>query len=312
MTVTSFPTVQPRKPRTAAQRKAESRRRAKERAAAAVTPPDAAPLPPDAAPLVTPPRPDPGPVTVATARRDCPGPAVTAVTLAAALGLAACSASFSIAGMTAIFAGAVMPVTAMGVAFEAGKLCGVAWLGRSRHAPLSLRVAVTLLILAFVALNSAGVFGFLSRANLSRVADQIAIDHRAVLIEGDIVVAAEAVADLDRRIFQLDSVIDSATARGRTKTALEIIADQSRARAELVGQRQSASKKLVGLKVQRDAVAGEGRQIEVDVGPIKYLATLIGATDDQTLRASILIVSLILDPAAVLLMLAASYRRRSP
>jgi hypothetical protein len=39
---------------------------------------------------------------------------------------------------------------------------------------------------------------------------------------------------------------------------------------------------------------------------VRYLATLIGSTDEATMRYFILVVALLLDPAAVLLLLASS------
>ena len=41
---------------------------------------------------------------------------------------------------------------------------------------------------------------------------------------------------------------------------------------------------------------------------MRYLATLIGTTDEQTVRWFILVVALLLDPAAVVLLLAATGR----
>src|SRR5215471_14776781 len=58
------------------------------------------------------------------------GNGVVVATTVAALSLAAVSAGFSITGMTAVFVGATVPVVAMGVALELGKLSAVAWLGR--------------------------------------------------------------------------------------------------------------------------------------------------------------------------------------
>jgi hypothetical protein len=46
-----------------------------------------------------------------------------------------------------------------------------------------------------------------------------------------------------------------------------------------------------------------------DTGPVRYLAQLIGATDEATMRYFILVVAALLDPAAVLLLLAATARR---
>jgi hypothetical protein len=50
------------------------------------------------------------------------------------------------------------------------------------------------------------------------------------------------------------------------------------------------------------------KRVEADLGPVRYLATLLGSTDERTMRYLILIVALLLDPAAVLLLLAATHR----
>jgi hypothetical protein len=47
---------------------------------------------------------------------------------------------------------------------------------------------------------------------------------------------------------------------------------------------------------------------EADLGPVRYLATLLGAGDQDVLRWFVLVVSSLLDPAAVLLLLAATRR----
>ena len=57
------------------------------------------------------------------------------------------------------------------------------------------------------------------------------------------------------------------------------------------------------LKIEKAAVEGERRTVEADLGPVRYLATLIGAGDQDVLRWFILVVALLLDPAAVLLLL---------
>ena len=46
--------------------------------------------------------------------------------------------------------------------------------------------------------------------------------------------------------------------------------------------------------------------VEADLGPVKYLATLLGQADEVVLRWFILVVALLLDPAAVLLLLSAT------
>src|SRR6516165_974553 len=84
------------------------------------------------------------------------------------------------------------------------------------------------------------------------------------------------------------------------------LADQHRKnRADLVATRTTEAGKLATLKVERAAIDGERKAVEADLGPVRYLATLLGSTDEQTIRYFILIVALLLDPAAVLLLLAA-------
>jgi len=66
---------------------------------------------------------------------------------------------------------------------------------------------------------------------------------------------------------------------------------------------------LAGLKIEKATTDGERRRVEADLGPIRYLATLLGANDQDVLRWFILLVAMLLDPATVLLLLAASARR---
>jgi hypothetical protein len=230
----------------------------------------------------------------------------SAVTLAAALALATCSAAFSIYGLTAIFAGAFWPIIGMGAALECGKLSAVAWLGR-RQGSSFLVAALVLLIGVLMALNSIGVYGFLSRAHIAHaVAGELIVDGHASEVDAQLSVQAGILADIDRRIGELDDIVKSATTRGYTKAAMALVADQERGRSALVTQRTAAATALAGLKMQQASVDGERRQVEADLGPVRFVAALLGSTDDATMRWFILIVALLLDPAAVLLLVAAT------
>jgi hypothetical protein len=243
---------------------------------------------------------------VAAPRHDT---AVTIAALIAALSLATCSAGLSICGLTAIFAGALWPVVAMGTALELGKLSAVAWLGQ-RHGSHALRYALVALVGVLMALNSVGVYGFLSRAHIAHaVAGELKVDGDAAAIDGRLSVQSAIVADLDHRIGALDGIVEAATGRGYVKTAMALATAQTQSRADLLAQRTAAAAALASLKAQQAAVEGERRQVEADFGPVRYLAALIGTTDDETMRYFILAVALLLDPAAVLLLLAATRHR---
>ena len=86
-------------------------------------------------------------------------------------------------------------------------------------------------------------------------------------------------------------------------------ADQRRNRAELATQRDQTNKALAELKIEKARIDGDKKVAEADLGPVRYLATLIGAGDQDVLRYFILVVALLLDPAALLLLLAAAVRR---
>jgi hypothetical protein len=51
------------------------------------------------------------------------------------------------------------------------------------------------------------------------------------------------------------------------------------------------------------------RTVEADLGPVRYLATLLGADNETVLRWFILVVALLLDLGAVVLLLAATRTR---
>jgi hypothetical protein len=253
------------------------------------------------------PAPLPAPVTPVT-RHD--GGGVTVCATVAALALAAVSAGFSITGMTAVFVGATLPVIGMGVALELGKLSAVACLGR-RYGSAPLRVALAVLVAVLMGLNAIGAYGFLAKAHINhRVEGDVAVAGRSADIDGRITVQASVVADLDRRIAQIDSAIETATRKGRTGSAMQLADQQRKTRAELVAQRTTEAKTLAKLQVQKAGIDGEREVVEADLGPVRYLATLLGAGDQDVLRWFILVVALLLDPAAVVLLLAASSARR--
>jgi len=89
---------------------------------------------------------------------------------------------------------------------------------------------------------------------------------------------------------------------------MQLAADQRRNRAELTAQRDLANKALAELKIEKAKIDGDKKVAEADLGPIRYLATSIGADAQDVLRYFILVVAALLDPAAVLLLLAATRR----
>jgi hypothetical protein len=247
-----------------------------------------------------------------TAELERGGGAVSICALTAALSLAAVSGYFSVTGLSTIFTGAPVSVTCLGAAFEVGKLAGVAWLGRfGSTAPLALRVALTVLILGMMGLDAVSAFGFLSRAQIEHsVMGDAAAEARVAQLHEKAAVQTEVVADLDRRIAQIDGAVDAATRRGRTRGAMVLVDQQKANRADLVRQRSTAAGELADLRAQEVGVQSVRRGVDAaDLGPVKYLAGLVGMPVDSALRYFILIVAMLLDPTAVALLYAATHGR---
>jgi hypothetical protein len=167
----------------------------------------------------------------------------------AALALTSTSGYFGIVGMTAIFTAAAGAVTAITTVLEGSKLAAAAWLARNwRTAPLLLRLLLAAMVLGLMVVTTIGSAGFLVRAHVTHFAsERKAINASAVPIAQHILVAEAAVSDLEARVKQLDGMITSATAHDRTRSAMSLLADQSKMRADLIAKRQAAAEQLGAL-----------------------------------------------------------------
>ena len=257
-------------------------------------------------------------VTVMPAAATVARRSMTPVKLAAftvALALACVSAVFSIDGLTAIFAGAFWPVITMGAALEAGKLIAAAWLTEYWHsAPFLLRLVLVAMIGVLMSLNAVGVFGFLTRAHLDHMAAvDLALADRTADTEARLAIQGQTVADLDRRIAQIDSAIEESTRLGRPVGAMTIADQKRRDRADIVAARQREAQALAGLQIEKAKIDVQRRRAEADVGPVRYLAELIGtpASDlERPVRLLTLALVAVLDPLAMALLLAAGTHTR--
>jgi hypothetical protein len=230
-----------------------------------------------------------------------------------ALALACVSAAFSIDGLTAIFAGAFWPVITMGAALEAGKLVAAAWLTEHwNSAPPLMRLVLVAMIGVLMGLNAVGVFGFLTRAHLEHMmAVDLVLADRTADIDARLAIQGQTVADLDRRIAQIDAAIEQSTRLGRPVGAMTIADQKRRDRADIVAERRHQAQALASLQIEKAKIDAQRRRAEADVGPLRYLAELTGApaTDlERPVRLLTLALVAVLDPMAVVLLLAAGIR----
>jgi hypothetical protein len=248
------------------------------------------------------------PVSTDTALRARTTGFINVLAYAVAVALAGMAAYFSIRGMIVLFPGAPTAIVVMGVAMEAAKLVTVAFLAHQWRllGGLSRAVLVTL-VAGLAAINAAGVYSQLVAAHFGdRIAATSAVETEASALAARTEVQTQTVADLDRRVGQIDSAIAEMVKRGRTAGALEAIGAQRKLREALVSQRRHEAETLAALKSEAGAVAAKSRQIEVEAAPIMYVAQLLGATTEQAIRLLILLMVLTCDPLALALTAAAS------
>jgi hypothetical protein len=122
---------------------------------------------------------------------------------------------------------------------ESAKLATAGWRARRWRATAWIwRLVLVALVAGLAVINAAGVYAQLVAAHVGdRVAATLAVETQEATLAARIDVASHNVADLDRRLGQIDSAIEEAARRGKTNAALSTIEGQRKARAGLVDER---------------------------------------------------------------------------
>ena len=250
---------------------------------------------------------------------------MTSIMFVAAISLSCIAAFYSIVGLTAIFAAAVVPIIIMGGILEVSKLVVASWLYRNwEEVPFSFKAYFTTAIVILMMLTSMGIFGFLSKAHLDQavpagdITAQVQIYDDKIKTEKDNIEAArKALTQMDAQLDQ--KLLRSTDEKGADK-AIQIRRSQSSERKKLQNEIAEAQKTIVKLQTERAPVASQARKVEAEVGPVKYIAALIyGDTLDQNMlekavRWVIIMIVLVFDPLAVLMLVAVNWslKKRQP
>lgn len=245
---------------------------------------------------------------------------LTNLTLLVALSLSAVAAYYSIIGLTAIFAGAVIPVIIMGSILEVGKITATVWLRKYWHkSSLILKLYLVPAVLALAVLTSMGIFGFLSKAHTEVGLVSGDSQARLAIIDEKIKTQRENIEVARRGLQQLDAQVDTRLSRGNTEQGVEravtIRRQQAAERTKLQKEITDAQQVIAKLNEERAPIAAETRKIEAEVGPIKYIAALIYEDNpgaellERAVRWVIILLVIVFDPLAIALVLAANASR---
>jgi hypothetical protein len=237
--------------------------------------------------------------------------------LLVALCLSAVAAYYSIVGLAAIFAAAVLPIILMGSILEVAKLTCTVWLHEYwKKCKLTMKLYLVPAVFILMIITSMGIFGFLSKAHSDQslisgdVQAKISIYDEKIKVEKDNIEAAK------KALYQMDAQVDQML--GRTdnergaERAVSIRRNQAKERANLLNEISRAQKEIAKLNNEAAPIRAEVRKVEAEVGPIKYIAALIyGDNPDQNLleravRWVIILLVAVFDPLAVMMLLAAT------
>lgn len=164
-------------------------------------------------------------------------------TLFTALAVSTVAAYYSIVGLTAIFAAAIIPIIIMGSALEVAKVTTAIWLHRYwDFAPSSMKFYLTSSTVVLMFITSMGIFGFLSKAHIEQtamategVAQVERIDTELARYDQDILRAEQGIDKIENTTSSTDDSIQEKIATEEQRIAnvyarleIDIAAVQSR------------------------------------------------------------------------------------
>lgn len=245
------------------------------------------------------------------------------LTLLVALTLSAIAAWYSILGLTAIFAAAVIPIIIMGGSLEVAKVVTTIWLHRYwDRAGWVLKMYLIPAVAALAFLTSMGIFGFLSKAHSDQelvsgdVGAKVAVyDEKIKTARDNIDANRKALQQMDAQVDQLlGRTTDDAGANRAVQVRRQQRAERTRLQNEIAADQEVISK----LNEEAAPIRAQIRKVEAEVGPIKYIAALIygdQVQDDTTtlekaVRWVIILIVFVFDPLALSLVIAAQHSYR--
>ena len=241
------------------------------------------------------------------------------ITFLSAISISVIAAGYSIVGLSTLFAGAVVPIIAMGSALEVGKLVAASWLynnWRNKLVPYTIKMYLTFAVIVLIFITSMGIFGFLSKAHLDQVKPTSSNNIKIELLDKQINQQQLIIDRAEGQLTLLDKALEVYIDKEYVSKGLKERKKQEEERTILNTTITDASNKIGELTLEKSKLALEQDKIEAEVGPIKYIAELIygeQAKDhfDKAVRWVIIVLIFVFDPLAVLLLIAANISLRS-
>ena len=133
------------------------------------------------------------------------------ITFLSAISISVIAAGYSIMGLATLFAGAVVPIIAMGSALEVGKLVAASWLYNNWNnelVPKTIKAYLTSAVIVLIFITSMGIFGFLSKAHLDQVQPTSSNNIKIELIDKQIASQQNIIDMSQNTLDRLDAALD--------------------------------------------------------------------------------------------------------
>lgn len=182
------------------------------------------------------------------------------LTLITALSISGVAIYYSVAGLAAIFAAAVIPIIIMGSVLETAKLVTAVWLHKYWHRCvwwLKAYLGIAVLVLMFI--TSMGIFGFLSRAHIEQTSLSVEQVAQTEQLTDELDRAESKVArwneELDRLFAGTDVRVDSLL--GREQEQLDSIyarieTEKSQLRQDTQGKIEIQNNRLAQAQARKE------------------------------------------------------------
>src|SRR6056300_1404982 len=189
---------------------------------------------------------------------------LTILTFLSAISISVIAAGYSIIGLATLFAGAVVPIIAMGTALEVGKLVAASWLYQNWRSdvPRLLKAYLFTSIIVLVFITSMGIFGFLSKAHLDQVQPTSGNELNIRVIDKQINPQEVIIARAEKTLNQLDKALDVYIDKEYVSRGLKERNKQKEERDLLNTTINEATAKIVELDKTKSTIELEHIKIE--------------------------------------------------
>lgn len=235
------------------------------------------------------------------------------VILFAAISISGIAAFVSITGMMSVFPSEPLIVAIIMASLEFGKVTAVEWLHSNWRNQLVTWFHKFYMIVAVVALmlvTAIGIYGFFSKGYLDQGQPSAINKVQLANLESEVTSRETQITLINERVSSLDSVL---------LRAVEGKSDMSATRANAISRQQKSERdalskeraqivsEIASLRKEMIPLTQSTLEVEAKLGPVKYLADLLGMKDHSSaIQLVIVVLMLAFDPFAICLVISAS------